>query len=347
MTNPRRRRRRAWQALLFGLAGFAFFQAALAFLMDTTRPDLFDPEFGCRLRLLKDRLRESPGRPLVVALGSSRTQMGLCPEEVPAVAADGGPALVFNFGQAGCGPLQELICLRRLLAAGVRPNYLLIEVLPAALHADADGAEIVHTERLGHGDLAVLAPYCREPDKLYRKWASNRLAPWFSARFCLMSRWLPGWLPWQARQDYMWNTIDRFGWLAFPHETIPPSERAKALQNGHDQYGPNLATFRVSPLPDRALREVLELCRREGIRTALYLMPEGTTFRSWYPPAARSALDGYLAGLSAEYGVPLFDARDWLVDADFADDHHMLPAGARKFSRRFGREVVGPFVTGR
>ena len=40
---------------------------------------------------------------------------------------------------------------------------------------------------------------------------------------------------------------------------------------------------------DRALEELLAVCRREQIAAVLVTMPEATDFRGWYPPPAREA----------------------------------------------------------
>src|SRR5207249_10481228 len=109
-------------------------------------------------------------------------------------------------------------------------------------------------------------------------------------------------------------------------------------------YAETLAAFRIAPPPDRALRDLIRLCRADGIRVALYLLPEGPTFRGWYPPAARRAAGEYLGGLSREYGVPVFDASDWLPEDAFADGHHLLRHGAKAFSGRFGKECLGPWL---
>ena len=70
-------------------------------------------------------------------------------------------------------------------------------------------------------------------------------------------------------------------------------------------------------------------------------------FRSWYPPAVRSEIDAYLAGLSREYAVPVIDAHAWVGDGVFADGHHLLPAGADAFTERFGRDALQPLLEGR
>ncbi|HUY34535.1 MAG TPA: hypothetical protein VMV69_17450, partial [Pirellulales bacterium] len=52
----------------------------------------------------------------------------------------------------------------------------------------------------------------------------------------------------------------------------------------------------------------------------------------------------YLAALRDEYGASVFDATTWCDDDDFADGHHLLREPAERFSERFGRDVMRPFV---
>jgi hypothetical protein len=44
--------------------------------------------------------------------------------------------------------------------------------------------------------------------------------------------------------------------------------------------------------------------------------------------------------LRAETGAPLADARDWLPDDAFYDQHHLTPEGAVAFGARFKRDVL-------
>jgi hypothetical protein len=314
--------------------------------LDTVAPQLRDPEYGHRVKRLAAIDRTRGGRPLVVALGSSRTQMGFSPADL---GPGDGPAapVAYNMGQAGAGPLLQLLNLHRLLAAGVRPTAVLVEVLPPALAKDgpAERALLPHVPRLGSADLGRLAPYCDDPAVLRREWAKVRVAPWHSLRFLLMSHALPGFLPWNRRVDFQWRMLDEHGWSAYPFDPVPDDVRDRGTAAARKSYEETLADFRVTPLMDRALRDVIRLCRAEGIRVGLYLLPEGPTFRGWYPPRTRAAVGEYLGGLSREYGVPVFDASDWLPDEGmFADSHHLLKPGARAFSRRFGAECLRPWL---
>src|SRR5262245_54137780 len=121
-TEAVRRRELAWV-----LAGFVLVEVGLAVGVDRYWRGVRDPEFAVATGLLAARQAEAPGRPLVLALGSSRTEMGLCASLLSAGPADSTP-LVFNFGIAGGGPMMEQVCLRRLLELAVRPRVVRLEL---------------------------------------------------------------------------------------------------------------------------------------------------------------------------------------------------------------------------
>jgi hypothetical protein len=73
-------------------------------------------------------------------------------------------------------------------------------------------------------------------------------------------------------------------------------------------------------------------------------MPESTGFRAAYSADIREKLGDYLARISRDYDVPVFDATEAATEASFADGHHLLPSGAAMFASRFERDVLAPFL---
>lgn len=337
--------RRAKFILLSAVGITLLGQFGMNIALETTAPGLRDPEYGCRLDRIRHLVDAHPATPLVIALGSSRTQLGMSPCAMPPLSdAANEKVLLFNFGLSGCGPLLELLTLHRLLDAGIQPDYLLVEVLPPALHQDGDGAQFLTTSRLGWNDLGVLAPFCQDPTQLYLDWGQLRLSPWSTIRFCLVSKLIPGWLTATARVDYLWETVDSFGWIPYPLPEVTSEQRNKGYQHAHTQYSPHLTNFHISPIPDQSLRQIIDLCDHHSIPVAFYLMPESERFRSWYPPETRERIQQYLDELSNTYGVPVFDASTWINEFYFTDGHHLLPHGAALFSERFAREAITPWL---
>ncbi|HEV7224494.1 MAG TPA: hypothetical protein VGN42_17430 [Pirellulales bacterium] len=342
----RRLARRSYRSLLCGLASFALLQAALSVAIDRWLPVLRDPEYGHKLARLCARRREQPDRPLVLVLGSSRSAMGLRPEALSAALDSPGAApLVFNFGMTGYGPLQELALFHRLLRTGIRPERVLIEVHPLLLHQEHGYGEEswLSVSSLEWGDVSRLTRYLSHPDEVRRKWFESRLAPWYSRRFMILDQFAPRWVAPESRQN-AWTLLDPQGWLPHHRLTVTAEEYRQGQDHARREYGPALKDFRVTPLADRALRELLDACAKESIPAALFVMPEGSEFRGWYAPSARQEIDEYLAGLGRQYGCPCYDATSWCSDEEFWDGHHLLPGGAARFSARFGRDALAPFL---
>jgi hypothetical protein len=339
------RARRARAALACGLLVVAAAQVGLSVAVETVRPEWRDPEYGHRLLKLEALRAAHPGRPLVLALGSSRTQMALSPADMGFAGAPGAP-LVYNFGQAGAGPVHMLLTFDRLRDAGVKPAFVLLEFFPAALTTDGPAEQVFKTwgPRLGVGDLRRLAPYCADPTALRREWAANRVAPWYALRLTLMSHWQPGWLPWFHQRGFLWEQLDAHGCSPFPYQPVHPDARAAWVAQARDQYGPALGNYRIGTSSDRALRELVGRCRAAGVPVALYITPEGPAFRSWYAPQTRQTLDAYLAALRTDLAVPVFDATAGFVEEDFADGHHLLKGSAARFSRTLAAEYLRGWV---
>jgi hypothetical protein len=334
-------------AVLGAVLAFVALQAALAVALEAWRPEVRDPEYGAKLRRLQALRAAHPDAPLVLALGSSRSLMGLRPADLPGAGEPGRP-LVFNFGLTGYGPVQELVCYRRLRAEGVRPAAVLVELTPFMLTVDRTADNRALEPNWSFADLAVLGRYRKEPAELYRAWGKARAVPWFSYRYSLLNWLLPASVPYEAREGFKWVNVDEHGWW-LGHEQrdgpVPPEEFRRRVESARAQFDA-ARDWRVTPAADGALRELLGACRADGAAAAVYLMPESSAMRSWYGPAGRERLAAYLERLGLEEAVPVIDGRAWVPDSGFEDAHHLGAAGSRLCTERFGHEVVGPLLRG-
>src|SRR5262249_14198945 len=122
---------RGRSAVRWCAAAFVLLQAAY-FPLTERWPHLGDPEYGLKLAHLRRQVAaKPPAQPCVVMLGSSRTGWGLNPGSMTTLrpGEPGGP-VVYNFGINSSGVVVQLVMLRRLLAAGVRPDLVLVEAHP-------------------------------------------------------------------------------------------------------------------------------------------------------------------------------------------------------------------------
>src|SRR5689334_18479620 len=106
MNHRRRELTRRKTDLAWCLLGFVCATLLLDVIVDWRCPDLYDAEYGVRLALLKTRLAEHPGCPLLLAIGSSRIGEGFDPEILPSLSTPSGErVLPFNFSHLSAGPI--------------------------------------------------------------------------------------------------------------------------------------------------------------------------------------------------------------------------------------------------
>jgi hypothetical protein len=117
MNDPRRRlRTKARPALLWTLFFFFLGHIVAGVYLHRRHPEFFDAEVALRLHKLPARMAEAPGRPLALALGSSRLVFGLRPTSAMEQGNDGTDGtLLFNFSVLGAGLVGQRMMLQRLL----------------------------------------------------------------------------------------------------------------------------------------------------------------------------------------------------------------------------------------
>lgn len=335
-------RRRARRTLAFGLGFILLFHLALIVQMETAKPEWRDPEYGYRYRNIRLFQADAPDRPIVIALGSSRTQMGLSPAHMP--IPETGPA-VFNLGRSGAGPIRLAMNLQRLRSAGLRPHAVIIEYMPSTFCTETvDDVIDKQAPMLSYRDVETLTPYCDDPAALRLAWAKARMNSFYTSRLTLLSHLQSGWLPWPVRQDYLWTVQDPHGWMPYVKKTVTEAEREAQLQIVRSSYFPVLQGMPMKPRPEQALRDMIASCQRDGVRVALFVMPESPQFKSWYSTETSCRSREMLEAITRETGVPVFDASAGFAETDFADGHHMLRGPAAVFSERLWREHLEPWL---
>jgi hypothetical protein len=300
-----------------------------------------------RLRLLGEVA--PPHAPRVILLGTSRTGYGFAAGRAQQAAEQTGlPAVVFNFGLPGSGPVTHQLYLMRLLAAGWRPDLLLIEVLPAMLAQKPGGpveGRTITGDRLSLSEIETATGYDVPGERLLSEWRQATVSPISAHRFKLLGRLLPDAAPLNLRHDWG-RTRDPNGWnrSSADGSEVTEEERARGIARTVGEYREVMKCDLPAGSAAGALRDTLTLCRAEGIRIGLVLLPEATAFRRLYPPGAETRIAEFLAELTTEFGCPLTDARGWVLDDSFLDGHHLHRAGARAFTDRLTAEVILPFL---
>jgi hypothetical protein len=330
---------------LFLIAG----QVALAVFVNRVRPEARDPEFGTLLTALRSRLARAPGAPLVVVLGSSRTATSIRPAAVCAELGGGPEPVLFNMSIIAAGPLRELQTFRRLRAAGIRPDWLVLEVWPPYLLQEPRVAEEPYllSHDIQWAEWLVLPLDPADYPVARRKLLEGLLVPGFAHRAGLLGRYAPALAEVRPAEgsweDYRQRQAEA-GWLPNPNRPSSAAEVACLRLWYLWQVAPILADFHVSPLKDRALRELLGECAGDGTRVALLLSPEHSGLRACYSEQTQARISTYLGQLAGEYGAAVVDSRAWMADEDFAEFTHLLPRAASPYTQRLGREALVPLL---
>jgi hypothetical protein len=338
--------------ILWGIVFFLAAQFGLAVAIKRW-PEWSDPEYGYRLRHLRRGMKKEPDRPLLVVLGSSRIGNGVEADCLPPASCMGDQApIVFNMSMSGGDPTYELLILKRLLALGIHPRWVVVEVLPPSLNCEdmrlAGKDYPLAPNRLRWSDLGVMDRYAPQYSWYrYGNWLQSNLLPWYSSRFAMLSRFAPSLLePAKIRQVAAWRIIlSPRGWIPFASRSVSPEHYQKYFRKAYDDYSVLVANFRIDPKADRLFREILDTCRDNAISViGLLRMPEATDFRKLYSPEATRMIDSYLKELGEEYGIESIDASAWLSDDCFADGHHLLLHGAERFTLRLWNEVLDRYL---
>ena len=329
-------RKQTKRVVLTATASFVIFQLGFSFLLPWWHPDT---EYRVRKEALQARSAERPNDLVLAMVGSSRVSYAFVPEQLSSLTDNQQRSvLAFNFGHAASGPVSNLLQVKRLLRAELKPRWLIVEVNPSLCHNEWKTVFDLSSWE----DVSTVSQYY--PFKYFRTaFVRNHfLMPWFRHRWELQERYLQDKEPGRGTMQ-----ISPHGWQLTVGEEIGTEERLRLTEVQHQVLAPALAAdFRIAPCSNQAYRDLLTLCRAESIEVALILMPEGETARSWANPAVDEAMRAFLGDLSTEFSVPVFNAREWFDDSCFSDSSHLLRPGARQFTRRLEQECIQPWLRG-
>lgn len=343
MARPRRMQRRARPLLWWISIWYVLGQLSLFVWMDENWQLNRTRVERDKWKQLHAWLAEAPDRPLVLMLGSSRTDWAFQAGRLSGQPGpDGRPLLVYNLGVPTTGPLHEAMYLNDLLDEGIRPRLVLVEFV--ATHLNRSQRGLLSEEHftlapwLSAHQVRFLRPYYSNSRRMLKEWLEARLAPWYGFRWPIHEH-LQGHDTMARPYDQACQPMDDWGCRLLYQDPGTPDFRAWRWAGASKMYGDTLRNFRLGAGPAQAMRDLLARCRREHIPVALVIMPVTKYFNDLFNPQGWAELENFLAELRGRYGVEVIDAADWLAKEDFDDGHHVLPAGAYKFTTRMIDEV--------
>ncbi len=264
--------KRSCVAVLTGLAAFAALQVVAAVALERRLPGMIDPDYGARLsRIRKAHADHAKNALTVVMLGSSRTYHGMASDELheSLSRALGRQVSVVNAGLPGAGPFTELFLWRRLRRDGVRPDLLLVEVLPG-LVSDARTVHDLSEDRMpaDHllwSDLPLLERYQAGTRTCLRRAAIvSEAATLYTHRFGILHALMPCLL-----SDHGAALVTPPGPSFIPDDPSP-DQRARALDFARREYVPALIESNPDSSAGRVLHELLASCRQARSRPLWY-----------------------------------------------------------------------------
>jgi hypothetical protein len=342
-SHPRRQRARA--AVTSAILFVCVLSAGLAILVETKRPQWRDPEYFHRQKALatlaKMNTNSGVRRPLVVLLGSSRPQMGFSPEHAAHGYGDHAPH-IYNLSQSGCQPLGQWLNWNRLHDAGVVPDLLLLELLPATLGERKPLETQLPLSRFSLTDLQRASPHFTASQSTRAGWLLSKLASWYSLRFDLLAHAkLASITAPQVRQEFLWADMRPNGWSPFYPAEWSDATRQRQHDRVRNQFEDYFERFELRSDILDLQKKLLRACGEKKVRVAIVLMPESRWYRSIQSERMSKQIDAYLHSLRTEFDVPIYDCRTWIdEETAYSDGYHLLGPGGEQFSRRFGADCL-------
>ncbi|MSR52951.1 MAG: hypothetical protein EXS09_06625 [Gemmataceae bacterium] len=324
-------------ALNLGLAGFIL-----------KKPGLRDPMFDLPAEHFKSRVASAPDpKPLtIVFLGSSRTGYGIRPAVVEerVFAQTGRKCIAHNLHVPANGPIGQRVHWQRLLDRNIRPDIVVLEILPARFSGSDKLAEEMSAfrgDRMTWSEVELVRGY-GFPEETEKDWREANMNPWFGFRFQLLAGLQPKWLPNTVTPHERRNEID-LGWKKPFFEKHLPEKYPAAIAGGKAVLFDKMQHSRFDDTAAICFRDLLQSCREHGTVPSAFVTPEGAAFREWYTPRTNEQIRGFVEELKSR-GIIVEDGRAWLPDEAFSDGHHAVRTWADEYTRRVTEAVVIPAV---
>ncbi len=307
--------------------------------------DFWDPTYAEKSERLSALVKNHPGRPLWVVLGTSHVEFGLRLWAAEDLLSGSNAPWIFNFGLSGAGVYRQSVVLKRLVADHLKPQRVGIELMGPLMGRDdemfADDPRLAMRAR--RSELDDLCSHSSKPDEIRADWKESRLNPCYEYGMRLPDQTLTlRLLPIPGIRHFESHAYDAWGWCTGVPQSEPEDRYRAGFKAAAGEFVKDFSgNFAISKAVDGELRAALDLCRKEGIEAFLVRMPEARDFQAIYTSQANTALANYVEQIKNEYHVPVIDARSWFPEGkDFLDGHHLNAISAQAFTRQFVQELL-------
>ena len=281
------------------------------------------------------------GRPIYIALGTSRTLRSIRPKIVTEILAREGVesplvANVSDVGRTMVGMYQQYMQrLHPRLNDSLDKAILAIEVRGAGFndsHLEEREQLYVRQEQFDpRVDSDVEAPAAYDFEALAQGIA-GQLALTRAGE--TLDRWRE-----PETLDAPYWMQDHGGWTPF-ERPAPPD--LNATRNGERYRGELLANYALGGVQTAYLRRLVRQAQEDGWTVMLYVTPITRTQREFWKPEDFARFSAHLREFAREEGVPVLDFDDGhdFNLGEFFDTHHLNRRGSRRFSRMWGEMLA-------
>jgi hypothetical protein len=352
--------RRGRTIVLTTLGLFVVAQIIGGLLLDYCWPQLRNPWAWSRFWALERDMKAMGGSPTLAYFGSSRIKSDLNAAVLSAQLQHlTGRQDFWAFDGAlpsADGTVMEF-AYRELFQRGLRPECIVLEVVPETLNAHQGyiGEHVLWTLR-----WEDIPPYFREICQTGNlpRLAKARLVPLYTYRQEIV-KLCQSQIPWLApsiqataedRRDRAPRGVFRTASRQAPERSpkfTPPNEDVEAASvqvaaKGDDlgRIRRRLHNYQAGGRPCEALERLLVHCREQGCQVILLGVPVASRHRALYTPAIDANYRAYLDHLQKTYGCRFVDCHARVPDHLFSDHHHARPAGGLYFTRLLAEEVL-------
>jgi hypothetical protein len=347
-----RQQQRSRQRLLWAIGLFLAAQLFVGGLFDYAWPLLRSR----RMCEVFTKLDQRATAPEIVILGSSRLMGDLDEDELGKCltrrSRSSRQITAHNAAVEGGDTLLAEHLLREHLRVGVRPTMVILEMSPEFMNW-FNMAYQLNTLRLLRWEHVPMHLIDAARSQQFLRLVQARFVPLYAHREFLWS--LANERITQGSISHTFTpTPRRFQESPLVAEVtaeeelapLPPLSQATIDLINHESaffHRHHLKRFAVSHHQRRALHSIVDLCEQEQMQLILLLPPVTAAQRRGYTGPVDGQFLSFLHEATQDRPcVRILDARDWLPDAAFVDNHHVNQNGAQHFTRRFVEHVLAP-----
>jgi len=331
--NPKRGRT---TLVLMGALIFAA-EVAAGFLIDRAPLKIRFPQLA---QVLESLQQPDPSRKILF-FGSSRFGNAVSAEAVTEVLHEANVAdgiTVFNAQIDSGDPVAMEFETDKLLAAGIRPSMVVIEILPEMLSRRVLWLHYHLARQFRWPEVWNSLPDAYLAGKL-----SQVIATRFNSVYLFRSefqRWAMDVLKLRFESANLRDGNPR------KRRRTNPSEPAdvEVLQRGEVLGRKNVRGYEIGGLNARALERMIERYSQLGTTIVFIAPPVSSPYRTAYGSPVDAAYLAYIHRLGKTYGTYFFDYRHRLADHHFYTPYYPTSDGKLHFSRLLAREVIVPLI---